>query len=241
MHKLSGNKWVNCDVEAETGSGIVPFTYKRSNYVNAIQWGIGLELALLVKDPWRIFMTTDHPNGAPFTKYPLVISWLVSKKAREKALAKINNNAKRRLDLPGMDREYTLSELAIVTRAATAKALGLKNKGHLGIGADADVAIYDFDPSTMDASLHYPKLKSAFSNAHYTIKSGKIVSKKGEILECLDGRTYWAKSNISKDLESSMLENIKDMFEDHYTVRMSNYVIGEDYLNIPEKTSYLRQ
>ncbi len=235
LHKLSGNKWVNCDVEAETGSGIVPFTYRRSNYVNAIQWGIGLELALLVKDPWRIFMTTDHPNGAPFIKYPLVISWLVSKKAREKALTKINNSAKRRLDMPGMDREYTLSELAIITRAATAKALGLKNKGHLGIGADADVAIYDFDPSSMDPSKHYTKLKHAFSNADLTIKGGKIISKKKEILDCVDGRTYWAKSRISKDLESNMFENLKDMFEDRYTVRMNNYVIREDYLKIPEK------
>lgn len=38
LHRLNGNKWVNSDVEVESGAGIVPITYKRSNPVNAIQW-----------------------------------------------------------------------------------------------------------------------------------------------------------------------------------------------------------
>ena len=61
---LTGNKWVNSDVEMEGGAGVVPYTFKKNNPANSIQWGIGLELALLVKDPWRVYMTTDHPNGA---------------------------------------------------------------------------------------------------------------------------------------------------------------------------------
>jgi len=35
------------------------------SYVNALQWAIGLEIFLLVKDPWRVVLTTDHPNGGP--------------------------------------------------------------------------------------------------------------------------------------------------------------------------------
>ena len=64
LYKLTGRKWGNLDVENETGCGIVPYTYKEKNLVNAVQWAVGLELLLLINDPWRIFLTTDHPNGA---------------------------------------------------------------------------------------------------------------------------------------------------------------------------------
>ena len=180
-------------------------------------------------------MTTDHPNGAPFTKYPQVISWLVSRKAREKTLSKINKNAKRRLDLDGMDREYTLYELAIITRAGTAKALGLEHKGHLGVGADADIAIFDFDPSKMNASRDYLKLKRAFRRTFFTIKDGRIVSKMGEITKCVDGRTFWTNSKVSQNLERSLLAELREKFEDRYTIRMNNYMIKEDYLKNPQK------
>ncbi|NIQ05587.1 MAG: formylmethanofuran dehydrogenase subunit A, partial [Candidatus Korarchaeota archaeon] len=152
LYELTGNKWVNHDVETETSSGIVPFRYRRKSLVHAIQWSIGLELALLTKDPWRILMTTDHPNGGPFTSYPRVISWFMSKKAREATARRINRRARSRSLLPSIDRELTFYEIAIMTRAGQAKALGLKNKGHLGIGADADIAIYDMNPETTDPS-----------------------------------------------------------------------------------------
>ena len=58
-------KWVIMDIECDAGCGVVPFKYRDKNFVNALQWAIGLELFLLVDDPWRIFLTTDHPNGAP--------------------------------------------------------------------------------------------------------------------------------------------------------------------------------
>ncbi len=34
--------------------------------VTAVPWTVGLEFALLVNDPWRVYLTTDHPNGGPF-------------------------------------------------------------------------------------------------------------------------------------------------------------------------------
>ena len=60
-------KWVVMDIECDAGCGVVPFRYRDQNFVNALQWAIGLEIFLGVVDPWRIFLTTDHPNGAPFT------------------------------------------------------------------------------------------------------------------------------------------------------------------------------
>lgn len=230
LHQLSGNKWMNQDVEVETGSGIVPYTYKRSNYVNAIQWGIGLELALLVKDPWRVYMTTDHPNGGDFTKYPKIISWLMSRKARDKSLAKINSIARNKLDLPDIDREYSFSEIAVVTRAGTAKALGLKEKGHLGVGADADVAVYNINPTKIDSSRDYLLVRKALKKAAFTIKDGRIVVKNGEILETPNGRTYWVDSVVSKDLGEKVESEMRKTFTKYYTVQMDNYAMTDSEL-----------
>ncbi len=231
LSKLTKTKWFNADVEAETGAGIVSATYKKSNYVNAMQWGIALELALLVKDPWKVYLTTDHPNGGPFTSYPRVISWLVSKQARQKLIDKINKTAKRRLNLPGIDREYSLYEIATITRAATAKSLGLASKGHLGLGADADIAIYDIQPKKIDPAKEYKAVRKAFVRAAYTIKDGRIVVKNGEVVRSVQGRTFWTKPQISEDVRKTMLADIESKFDDYYTVRMANYPIEERYLN----------
>ncbi|HSB52882.1 MAG TPA: formylmethanofuran dehydrogenase subunit A, partial [Gemmatimonadales bacterium] len=59
----SPRKYVVMDIECDAGCGVLPFRYRDKNFVNALQWAIGLELFLLVTDPWRVFLTTDHPNG----------------------------------------------------------------------------------------------------------------------------------------------------------------------------------
>ena len=230
LFNFAKTKWFNADVEAETGAGIVSATYKKSNYVNAMQWGIALELALLVKDPWKVYLTTDHPNGGPFTSYPRVISWLVSNQARQKLIDKINKTAKRRLNLPRIDREYSLYEIATITRAATAKSLGLEFKGHLGLGADADIAIYDIDPTKLDPAREYRTVRRAFAHATYTIKDGRIVVKKGEVVRSVRGRTFWTKPKVSEDIKKTMMADLESKFDDYYTVRMANYPIEERYL-----------
>ncbi|MEM3694898.1 MAG: formylmethanofuran dehydrogenase subunit A [Candidatus Bathyarchaeia archaeon] len=230
LYELSGNKWVNHDVETETSAGIVPFRYRRKSYVHAIQWSIGLELALLIKDPWKIFLTTDHPNGGPFTAYPKIIAWLMSRKARNATLKRINPRARSRSLLPSIDRELGFYEIAIMTRAGQAKALGLKNKGHLGVGADADIAIYNVNPEETDPSRKYKRVRKAFKKAAYTIKNGKIVAKNGEIVRHMDGATMWLDVQVSEQVEIS--EDMKRRFKEYWTVEYENYPVSEDYLAI---------
>lgn len=230
LYELTGNKWVNHDVETETSSGIVPFRYRRKSYVHAMQWSIGLELALLIKDPWKIFMTTDHPNGGPFTFYPRIIAWLMSRKAREATLRKINRRARRRSLLPSIDRELTFYELATVTRAGQALALGLRDKGHLAVGADADIAIYNIDPETTDPSKKHRALRKAFKTAAFTIKDGRIVAKNGEILQHVKGATIWLDIQVSGQTE--ITEEMKRRFTDYWTVEYENYPVTEDYLEV---------
>ncbi len=231
LYQLSHNKWVNTDVETETSTGIVPFKYKRSSSVHAVQWSIGLELALMVKSPWKMFMSTDHPNASPFTNYPKVISWLMSKAAREKMLKKINRKAQKKSLLPTLDREYTFFELAIASRAGPAKSLGLKQKGHLGLGADGDIAIYNINPENTDPAKRYRTLRRAFKNAAYTIKDGQIVVKNGEIVKTVTGKTFWVKPETSESLKE-IVPRLKESFEDYYTVQYENYIVPEHHLAI---------
>ena len=80
-------KWVISEVE-DGGGGVIPYEYKQKNFVNALQWSIGLELFLMIKDPWRVFLTTDHPNGAPFTSYPELIRLLMDSDFRNSEIDK---------------------------------------------------------------------------------------------------------------------------------------------------------
>ena len=86
-------KPVVMDIECDAGCGVVPMRYRDKSFVNAMQWVIGLETFLLFDDPWRIFLTTDHPNGAPFFFYPHLIRLLMDKGFRDGMLQKINPDA----------------------------------------------------------------------------------------------------------------------------------------------------
>jgi len=233
LYGLTGNRWVNHDVEAETGGGIVPYEYRRKNYVNAVQWVIGLEFALQVKDPWKVCLTTDHPNGGPFIEYPRIMTWLLSREARDAAIKRINKRARKKTELESLEREYTLSELAVVTRASAARIAGLKDKGHLGPGSDADLAIYDIDPVDTELSKDYRRVRKALRNAAYTIKEGEIVSKAGEIVSVPAGRTYYIEATVPKALQTELTADLKARFEDYYTVKLENYPVHEEYLRRP--------
>jgi formylmethanofuran dehydrogenase subunit A len=230
LSELTKNKWVNHDVETETSAGIVPFHYRRKNYVHATQWSIGLELALLIKDPWRILMTTDHPNGGLFTHYPRIIAWLMSKKAREATMKKNNPRASSKSLLPSINRELGFYEIAIVTRAGQAKALGLKDKGHLGVGADADVAIYNVNPDETDPAKEYKKVRRAFKHAAYTIKGGEIVVKDDEVVQDLKGKTMWLDVQTSEP--ASLTDSMRQRFREYWTVEYENYPVTDRYLEV---------
>jgi formylmethanofuran dehydrogenase subunit A len=232
LYQLSGHKWVNADVETETSGGIIPMHYKRTSAVNAVQWSIGLELALLIKDPWKIFMTTDHPNAGPFFAYPKILAWLISNKARMATLKRCHKKGQKKSLLPSIKRELSLYELAIVTRAGQAKALGLKNKGHLGVGADADVAIYNVNPETTDIAKKYKAVRRAFAHAAYTIKDGFVVVKDGEVVKQVSGRTMWVDVNTTKQLQVD--DDMKRRFKEYWTVEFDNYPVFDHYLKVPE-------
>ncbi|HJZ55239.1 MAG TPA: formylmethanofuran dehydrogenase subunit A [Gemmataceae bacterium] len=226
LHQLTGKKWANLDVENETGCGVVPYAYKPGSAANAVQWAVGLELLLLINDPWRVFLTTDHPNGAAFWRYPEIIRLLTDVEFRREQLKAISPNVLKRIILPELNRKYTLSEIAIITSAGPARALGLPQKGHLGIGADADVAIYN-ENKDVTHMFAYPR---------YVIKGGVVVIEEGEMRRTVEGREFAVHPAYDETIE----DYLRPLFQQYYTMSFDNYPVAPERvhgLQIVDRTS----
>jgi formylmethanofuran dehydrogenase subunit A len=214
LHKSSGRKWANLDIELETGCGVVPHEYKDRNAVAALQWAIGLELFLLADDPWRVVLSTDHPNGASFMSYPALIRLLMDRTYRDEQIRRVESKLIARSALAdGLSREYTLNEIAIITRAGPARLLGLTSKGQLGVGAEADVTVYvpDADRTVM------------FSTPRYVLKGGTLVVEEGQLRRAPNGRRL----HVRPPFDAAVTRDIEAWFDQRSTVRFANYPIGE--------------
>jgi formylmethanofuran dehydrogenase subunit A len=228
LNSLNHLKWANTDVEMETAAGVVPYIYDKDIKVCGIQWAIGLELGLYAKDPMRAFISTDHPNAGPFIRYPRVIKWLMSKKAREETLAsfKYSDKVINATNIHSIDTERTLYEIAMMTRAGPAKALGLSHMfGGLAPGMDANVAVFDLNYHDMPTDPE--KIEQALLRSSWFIKSGQIVVKDGEITSHGNKRTIWVSAKVKENPQ--VIRDIHDKFLKDYTVGIDNYSV-RDYL-----------
>jgi formylmethanofuran dehydrogenase subunit A len=222
LRDIGHGKWLNHDTEVETGCGIVPYTYRAGNYVHALQWGIGLELFLLNRNPWQVMLSTDHPNGGSFLSYPKLIRLLMDRAFREDQMARANQRAIGRTALPdGLEREYTLNEIAIITRAAPARRLGLAHKGHLGVGADADVTIYH-DRADREEMFAAPR---------YVIKGGEVAVDDGDLRRADDGLLHSTRAGFDADVTRTL----EPLFGDRYTVAFDHYPVRDPALREPAR------
>jgi formylmethanofuran dehydrogenase subunit A len=212
----SPDKWIVMDIECDGGCGLVPFHYREKAFVNALQWAIGLELFLLIKDPWRIFLTTDHPNGAPFTTYPKLIRMLMDRSYRNDCLKEIHPAARKATILGSIEREYTLEEIAIMTRAAPARILGLSGRGQLGPGASADITVYE-DHADRERMFRTPK---------YVFKGGVEVARDGRVSASPFGATHLVRPEFDRSIE----KRVKEFFDDHMTIGYHNFSLSETEL-----------
>ncbi|MDP1792366.1 MAG: formylmethanofuran dehydrogenase subunit A [Methylibium sp.] len=209
-------KWIGADIECDAGCGVVPFKYREQSYVNALQWAIGLEIFLLVKDPWRVVLTTDHPNGAPFTSYPHLIRLLTDKSFRDEQFAKLHPDVVAQSALGSITRELTLNEVAIMTRAGPAKLLGLKDRGQLGNGAAADIAVY----------REHANRETMFTAPEHVFKDGVRVARAGVITATPTGGTHFVEPVFDRSIEKVLAPYT----EKHLSVSLRHAVIGPDEL-----------
>lgn len=209
-------KWTGADIECVGGCGVVPFKYREQSYVNALQWCIGLELFLLIKDPWRVVLTTDHPNGGPFTSYPHLIRLLMDKSFRDEQLVKLHPEVAAQSALKDLTREYTLQEIAIITRAGPARLLGLKDRGRLAPGAAADIAVYR---RQLDA-------QAMFTTPELVFKDGTLVAQAGRITAVPTGGTHF----VTPEYDRGITRLLRNWAERHGSMHPDHAGIGRDEL-----------
>jgi formylmethanofuran dehydrogenase subunit A len=216
LWELTGNPFATLDLELEAGAGVCPIEYSDSSRANVLQFAIGLKLFLSSPDPWRLVFSTDHPNGASFVSYPTLVALLMDRGRREDLLARLDPGAAESSGLRGLDREYDLYEIAIITRAGPARILGLPHKGQLGPGADADVTIYE-NSTDREAMFRRPL---------WVISRGEIVVSRGQVTDSGAGATLrvapesdaagadrllraWARDQVSHDAEQCGIGSVE--------------------------------
>jgi formylmethanofuran dehydrogenase subunit A len=168
-------------------------------------------------------MSTDHPNGGSFLAYPQIIRLLMDRHYRQELLATVHPRVRADSVLADLNREYSLSEIAIITRAGPARILGLKHKGHLGPGADADITLYTPNENR-ETMFELPRL---------VIKDGRVIVEQGEIRAETYGRTLHVAPEYDRDVES----DISRWFEESYSIQWRNYPVDDSYLHDHEVVS----
>ena len=141
----------------------------------------------------------------------------MDKNFRKEEIKLVNKKAIRKTILPDLEREYSLNEIAIITRAGPARALGLSNKGHLGIGADADITIYD----------EHEDKELMFSAPRYVIKSGKAIIEDHEFKEDHIGKLL----HVAPEYDETITDTVRPFFEDYYSIEFDNYAVNDSYLH----------
>lgn len=97
---------------------------------------------LLRVSPEVICFSPGSPDRKALAGHSKILAWLLRSNLRP-----VGKSG----DFP--PREYSISDLAMITSSNPAKILGLKNKGQLSKGALARIAIYDFNEKTPDTEL----------------------------------------------------------------------------------------
>ena len=212
-------KWILNAGDAE-GGGVVPFLYKPRGPVSSLQWAIGLELMLLAKEPERTILTTDHPNGGPFTDYPRIIHFLMDKEERDREIASLHKVIAERSGLCAIEREYGFSEIAQLTRSGPAKLLGLTDRGHLREGARADVAIYRDDKNRT----------AMFARAKLVLKDGETIVEDGEVVTWRSGRTL----ELHVESDKAMVARSETYLQDRFGAGLKSFSVPDEAFPKPD-------
>ncbi|KGD96522.1 formylmethanofuran dehydrogenase subunit A [Rhizobium sp. YS-1r] len=215
MRTASPKKSVLFDGDGN-GGGIVPYRY-RQDFYGSLQWAVGLELFLLIDDPWRVFFTTDHPNGAPFTAYPELFELLMRRDVRNAKMAELDQSALELTTLASISREYTLDEVAVMTRGAPAKLLGLDDRGHLGPGAIADIAVYRKGQD----------VQKMFRDAALVFKNGDLVVQDGVVTHYRWGRAL----RLNPPSDKGIVKRMQAYHEDRYGLSLDWFTFPDSAIS----------
>jgi formylmethanofuran dehydrogenase subunit A len=126
----------------------------------------------------------------------------------------LNAEAAAQSTLGSIDREYSLYEIAIMTRAGAARILGLRDRGHLGAGAAADITVY----------TEQDDKEAMFTTPDYVFKDGELVVRNGEVVKVVWGNLH----TIKPDFDRTAIESrLRPYFDRYHTMKMDNFIISD--------------
>ena len=103
-----------------------------------------------------------------------------------------------------------------MTRAAPARLLGLHDRGHLGVGAGADIVIY------RDAADR----EAMFTTPDYVFKDGVQVARAGRITAVPVGGTHFVEPDYDRGIE----KRLRKYYAAHGQVNFDHVAISHDEL-----------
>ena len=115
-------------------------------------------------------------------------------------------------------KELSLYEIAIMTRAAPAKILGLVDNGSLAKGMHADIVVYKEDPDQ----------EYMFSTPEYVYKNGKLVVRNGKLVDCPKPGLHYLDVNF----DSSVENYLKKYYEKNCIGEFRNGFIAESEIDL---------
>ena len=190
--------------------------------VHALQWAIGLEWYLLVEDPWRVVMSTDHPNGGSFLAYPQIIRLLMDRTYRQDVLKTRPSAGARALDA-GRPGPRVLAE---------------RDRHHHPRRPGQDPGPEEQGPSR-------PRRRCRHHDLHAAREQGDDVraaalrdqvgprssSKRARSASRSIGKTLHVAPEYDRDVEA----DIADWFEKYYSMRFRNYPVSDSYMQEAEQ------
>jgi formylmethanofuran dehydrogenase subunit A len=140
----------------------------------------------------------------------------MDKTFRNEKLAGINKHAVAASTLDSIAREYSLYEIAILTRAGPSRILGLHDRGHLAVGAAADIAVY----------RPHDNAETMFESPKLVFKDGTLVVRDGKVVQTVWGATHVAHC----DFDPSIRKEVDKWFATWKGTRFDNFILTKDQL-----------
>jgi len=139
---------------------------------------------------------------------------LMDRSFRNDVLSTIHPEAQKMTTLASIEREYSLQEIAIMTRAGAAKLIGLQDRGGLSAGNWADITVY-----TDNADR-----QKMFEKPDYVFKDGELVVVDGKVVH-----TKWGTTHVVKPaFDASVEKDLKAYFDRFLTMKLGNFTISDD-------------
>ncbi|TFF99245.1 MAG: hypothetical protein EU541_05400 [Promethearchaeota archaeon] len=204
--------------ESEGDSFVTFRRFDKKNKNHCIMWANAIELALKVKNKWQIQLSFNYPNYSNVKDLPEIMTWLISKKARDSYMKDMNEDFLKNSSLNGNSEILSFNDFITITRASPAKSLGLADiKGSFSLGSDGDVNILNIDLSDIDLSKDYEKLEKAFKDIEYVIKGGEIIKKERKMNLLNNGKIFWTDREIQGEEKTKIMKKKKEFYQKYYS------------------------